>query len=183
MPKDRTEAWERQKGESAKAFTAFCVYRNMGPERSVKGVQSEYKASTSLLYRWSSQWNWAERVRLYENHLDRISVEKRKRRRREAREMHDKMANAFLGKVAQRLKNMSDSDLDKASLWTIAQVFKIAQEVQEVALGPTQEELFDMEQSAKQVETVEDLGEMIEMAFQYDAARENDGEAITKDAT
>jgi len=49
-------------GESAKAFAAFVVYRDMGEERSLEKVAQELGKSVSLLQRWSSQHEWVTRV-------------------------------------------------------------------------------------------------------------------------
>lgn len=41
------EIWERQKNESSKAYAAFCIYRDLGTERSLdKALAAQRMCST-----------------------------------------------------------------------------------------------------------------------------------------
>lgn len=60
-------AWERQEGESDKAYAAFSTYRDMGPGRSHRavaetlyGVQAKYSVRT--VHEWSRKFGWVDRV-------------------------------------------------------------------------------------------------------------------------
>jgi hypothetical protein len=57
--------FERQERESAKAFAAFSVYLGLGSERSLEAVAQKVTKSSRLVKRWSSRWQWGERVRAY----------------------------------------------------------------------------------------------------------------------
>lgn len=74
-----TEAWERQKGEPSKSYSLFKEYRDLGSKRTfpqiIKLKKSEHTEeknipSLSQLKTLSSRWNWVERCRLYDNHMD-----------------------------------------------------------------------------------------------------------------
>ena len=69
MPNKREQPWDRQKGESARAFEAFLVYLQMGPERSVRAVAQKLSKSYTLAGRWSSTYHWVERCRAWDNYL------------------------------------------------------------------------------------------------------------------
>ena len=71
MSKDREEIWERQPGESAQAFEAFKIYRDLGLKRSNQEVCKQLSKSRQLISRWKATWNWDERVRAYDNALER----------------------------------------------------------------------------------------------------------------
>ena len=56
------QEFEQQPEESAKAFAAFVEYLNQGPQRSLEAVRVKCGKSARLIQRWSSRWNWTERV-------------------------------------------------------------------------------------------------------------------------
>src|SRR5579871_841200 len=69
---DDTTPWERWKGESLKAFSAFTLYLQLGSGRSVVAVAQECNESLSLLNRWSSRWRWSDRAQAYDRYEARI---------------------------------------------------------------------------------------------------------------
>ena len=66
------EPWERQLNESTPAFEAFSTYLNMGNERTLRRLAQELNKSLTLVGKWSSTWNWQERIRAYDNYLSDI---------------------------------------------------------------------------------------------------------------
>ena len=77
MPKSSdAKPWERQDGESAKAYQAFCKYLDMGEKRSIRAVAQQLGKSATLMARWSSTWHWPDRVAEYEADLRRLAYKK-----------------------------------------------------------------------------------------------------------
>jgi len=69
--------WERQEGESAKAYEAFAAYRDLGPDRSLPaayrqryGKKPAAGGVPGYFLAWSSAHRWVERCRLYDAHLE-----------------------------------------------------------------------------------------------------------------
>jgi hypothetical protein len=65
-------AFEPQPKESSKAFWAFKIYRDLGPERSlVKACESYYGSTANLaqIKVWSSKFDWVDRARAYDDWL------------------------------------------------------------------------------------------------------------------
>jgi hypothetical protein len=98
--------FEQQSGETAKAYAAFCTYRDMGPERSVRDVAQRLHKSVTVIGRWSSHYNWPERARSYDAAIDaraRAATEQDaiERRRRMLAEHADEART--LRQVARRL--------------------------------------------------------------------------------
>ena len=71
-----TLPFERQEGESFRAFAAFVIYRELPPtERSLKRAYSEHNGKPSKVPGFWSQWSvkheWTERAAAYDAHLDK----------------------------------------------------------------------------------------------------------------
>lgn len=62
-------AFEQQPKESDKAFAAFSLYLSMGAQRSTREVGKQLRKSEGLIERWSSRWQWTERVQAHAQHL------------------------------------------------------------------------------------------------------------------
>lgn len=74
MPKNAAiEPWERQPNEGTKPFEAFCLYRDMGSERTLLKVSRQLGKSETLIQRWSFTHKWSDRCRAYDRHLDKIA--------------------------------------------------------------------------------------------------------------
>jgi len=66
----KAHLWERQKTDTDKSYSAFCVYRDMGRDRSIRGVGRELGKSKALIDRWSSKHDWVNRVNAYDDYLE-----------------------------------------------------------------------------------------------------------------
>lgn len=78
--------WDRQPGESLKAFDAFVRFRDMGPRRLLRDVALELHCSGANVRRWAARWFWHNRVAAFEEHLDREKQEEMRRGRVEMAE-------------------------------------------------------------------------------------------------
>jgi hypothetical protein len=81
-----TQVWERQPNETAKAWAAFQIYRDLGSKRTVAATQEVMERPVGyrrMLEEWVEKHNWAERVREYDNYLDRISRIQREQSKRD----------------------------------------------------------------------------------------------------
>jgi hypothetical protein len=70
-----TSAWERWPGETPHSFAAFCIYRDMGPDRTLERAAGQfYKSNQSgptrsqveQLQRWSVKNRWGLRCQIYD---------------------------------------------------------------------------------------------------------------------
>lgn len=71
------QPWEQLPGESARAFRAFCAYRDLGPERSLDAVAAALvppsrrpRKPPGRINKWSSDHRWAERARTFDAFAD-----------------------------------------------------------------------------------------------------------------
>ncbi len=113
MPKriETAALWEQQPGESAKAFEAFSLYRDMGIERSVRKVAQRLNKSLTLIGRWSSAHNWPERVRAYDRDLDRQAHAQAVREVRSMTNRHIRIAMQLQAKALEALEQLDVATL------------------------------------------------------------------------
>jgi hypothetical protein len=68
-------AFEQQPKESNKAFAAFSLYLNMGPQRSLTKVGQKLHKSVTMLGRWSVKFDWPSRIQAHGAHLATVERE------------------------------------------------------------------------------------------------------------
>ena len=103
--------WERMEGEGPKAFEAFRVYRDMGPERTITAVGKQLSKSRNLIDRWKDRWNWAERVRAYDNGLERTAHQEAVKNVREMQKRHIGMAAQIQHKGMLALQSLKPGSM------------------------------------------------------------------------
>ena len=133
------EIWERLPSESSKAYAAFCIYRDMGPKRSIEKVQKKVGKKSGYLrhlYRWSSKYNWFERAKAYDDYIEKKKREENEKAILEMAERHVKLAMAFLLKIAQALQQIDPAQLSPSDM---AKWLEIATKLERLSRGvPTE---------------------------------------------
>ena len=130
------EPWERQKNEGAEAFEAFSHYRDLGSERSLVKVGQKLGKSQTLIERWSSNWNWVNRVNAWDDELDRQTREELAKGITEMRKRHVGIAQAMLTKALKALKKIPEDDLTSQD---IARMVDIASKLERLSRGEVTE--------------------------------------------
>lgn len=107
--------WERQEGETPRSFEAFCVYRDMGLDRSHEKVGERLSKSTALISRWSSKHDWVKRVTAWDDEQDRKEREAAEKQRlkdiKDMRKRHADLATAMLVKSARALQRLPEDEI------------------------------------------------------------------------
>jgi hypothetical protein len=60
--KGKRQLWERQVGESSKAYSAFQKYRDLAERRTMKKVAEMSQCSEQNIARWAQRWAWTHRA-------------------------------------------------------------------------------------------------------------------------
>ena len=131
MPNKREQPWDRQKGESARAFEAFLVYLQMGPERSVRAVAQKLSKSYTLAGRWSSTYHWVERCRAWDTYLQQEAKKAAAAAVRNMNRRHAQMAAAIQGTAMQALQ---ERGADMVNPNNFAAIVKLAAELERQSL-------------------------------------------------
>lgn len=119
-----TEVWERQEGETAKAFQAFCCYRDLGPKRTLPAAYAAYKGrgiggkaakrAPGFFERWGSQHNWVERAEAFDKHMhDEALAAVKTKREQHLIKLWDGAMEAF----EQQMERLKEASIDELTRW------------------------------------------------------------------
>ena len=132
-----SKPWERQPGETAKAYAAFLLYRDLPAiERSVaaarEGQQRDGKGTLRQWNGWSGRYGWVNRAAEHDSDL---ASRRRERMARELERAQDDaltLVRAALGKVAERIQGL---DAEELTAGQIPAALKTLIELEFKALG------------------------------------------------
>lgn len=96
--------WHKQKNESAPAFAAFAVYRDLGPQRSIAAAAQEVAKAVPTLKKWSRTNKWADRVDAYDHHVDERHLAAREEGWLRANQRHQAIAGRVSDALVRRLQ-------------------------------------------------------------------------------
>lgn len=111
MPRQTEQPWERQPGESEQAFEAFKIYRDLGVKRSNAEVCKQLSKSRQLISRWKSKYEWDERVRAYDNDLEKQQHAEAVKNLKDMTGRHIKIAMSLQRKALEALDKLKVEDM------------------------------------------------------------------------
>ena len=133
IDKKDIKPWERQPGESDKAFRFFCRYRDMGPDRSYQKLSGDINKSKMTIANMARKWKWVDRVKHYGDEIDRIKQELTKKELVEMVKRHSDHSQAIetslmypIKLFIDKIKNSQSNDLNGM---TAKELIKIVFEV------------------------------------------------------
>ncbi len=94
------KSWEKLSDETYRQYEAFCIYSDMGIERSIVKVAKVWcvGGDTSRLNEWSSKYHWVERASAYDEHIDEIKRARNEEAIVEMSARHADYASTYSGK-------------------------------------------------------------------------------------
>lgn len=126
------EPWERQKGETARAFEAFAVYRDMGPGRSINKTAQALHKNRTTIGEWSSKYEWVKRVSAWDAEQDRIARQKNTEEIKKMRKRHTDLASAMLVKAARALQRIPEDEIKAAD---VSRMVETASKLERISRG------------------------------------------------
>lgn len=112
-----SEPWTRRDGESAKAFKAFGLYRDMEPSRrsidaayhAYTGQQGSNKRASGFFTAWTAAHDWTARAAAYDAHRERQRLEAQGTEEIEAfRDRQIKLAAATTATTIRLLQRLNE---------------------------------------------------------------------------
>lgn len=130
---------ERLPQESPRAYRAFCIYRDMGPDRRLDQAWKRFRAASDPTKDrgsarrpgnwadWSQKYHWVERAKAYDDFIEeenRIAGAERRRKLHEAR-------SQFQSEEQQRIENQvrnTDAVLDRMGTAPLNEVIQVTKD-------------------------------------------------------
>jgi hypothetical protein len=144
-PKPDPLPWEKLSGESAKAFAAFVLYRDLRAQRSLTKVarllhETGTPTSRSQLGEWSVRWSWVERVDAYDREQDRLLREEQEEAISHARRTESMVGTLMLGAALRRLAGDDESrvialNLNEVSAMELVRLAEAGTKILDKSLG------------------------------------------------
>lgn len=109
-----SKPWMRVKNETAKAFEAFCIYRDLGPGRTIPDVQSFYSKSPSYirqLHEWSRTYDWVKRAAAFDDMIAERTAEASADRAIRAAARHAEAGKRLIEKGIEALGTKSTENI------------------------------------------------------------------------
>lgn len=103
--------WERQPGETIKAFEAFSVYRDLGVNRSIEKAGKALGKSRVTLEPWSAKFLWVKRAAAWDAEQDRVARQAQLDEIKKMRKRHASLASAMLVKAAKALQRIPEDEI------------------------------------------------------------------------
>jgi hypothetical protein len=116
------ESWEQLPGETGRAYSAFCAYRDLGLERNIrKAVEAveQGKVQQDKRYRvwrnWCSQYRWRERAVDYDRYTEKLKQAELRKTIEAQGEVHRTVTGKMLTVVSKKLELMDPADLSQGT--------------------------------------------------------------------
>jgi NADPH-dependent glutamate synthase beta subunit-like oxidoreductase len=117
------ESWERLRGESSAAYAAFCVYRDLGPERNIRKAVEAYEKEEGKpgkrygMWRvWAAQFRWRERGMEYDRYLEGLKQTEVRKTIEEQGKVQRMVTGKMLQVVYKKLELMNPRDLTQGTV-------------------------------------------------------------------
>lgn len=106
--------WDMRPDESAKAYQAFAVYRDAGPNRSLADTGQKLGKNLTTLGQWSVKYAWPDRARAFDAEAARRAAAKSLNDHAEVRARQAQLGRLLQAKGADRMAKLDPLELAPA---------------------------------------------------------------------
>jgi len=130
---------ERLPQESPRAYRAFCIYRDLGPDRSLDQAWKRFCAASDPAKdrgsarrpghwaAWSQKYQWVERAEGYDDFIEEENRSAAAERRRKLHEARSKFQSEEQQRIENQVRN-ADAVLDKMGTAPLNEVIQITKD-------------------------------------------------------
>jgi hypothetical protein len=112
--------WNRQPGETSKAYEAFSLYRDLGSERSTRRVSEQLAKSETLIKRWSGKYDWVARAGAWDSVPAQAVAEAYSDMAQRIAAQHERLATKLANRLERNLDLLPEG-ADPSIRWSTAQ--------------------------------------------------------------
>jgi len=150
-PEFQLQAWDRQGGESRKAFAAFVIYRDLPGTRGCLAVAQKLSCRLQTIRKWSAAHDWYNRALAWDEHQGLIAREEQIRERQKMAERIavggmelQELAREEIQKLRAELRNGRPDPSDpthkkmvpvRLTAYQIARMFEVGARSERMARG------------------------------------------------
>ena len=127
--------WEKQPKEGIKPYEAFCLYRDMGSQRSIKAVSKKLGKYIHGMELFSKNFSWVKRVNAYDRYLGNIKLQEKENRIIEALTRHADVGELFQTKAIEVLKQLDINSFIDMTPIQLCKLFEMSVDIERKALG------------------------------------------------
>lgn len=124
--------WDRARDESSQSFAAFVLYRDMGPERTLKRVAAAAGRKLQATKNLAAKWCWTARAREFDRWTDKAAQQLLVARRAEAIDRHARIGRLLQGKALEAAAKLQP---DAATASGVARMAAEGVKIERLALG------------------------------------------------
>ena len=132
----KKKIWERLDKETPKQYEAFCAYRDLGTDRSLRAVAEKLGKSEQLMSRWSARNNWVYRSAEWAAEKERTEREiARKEMEKEIRLMRKRQAETGKYMQVKAMRALSKLPDEEMKAGEISKLIDVGAKLERTARG------------------------------------------------
>lgn len=102
------QPWDRRERETAKAYLAFRVFRDLGPTRRLGDMPGYHYESVR---RWSQTHDWVDRATAWDDETHRLDDQRRLEAIRRMHDTHQRAARLAMSKAIEALRLLAPEEI------------------------------------------------------------------------
>lgn len=146
---EQQPAWERLDKEPTRAYSAFRVFRDLGPTRTLDAAQVALEVSERTVGNYSARFDWIRRATLWDDQVHRIDDHERLEALANMHRNHQAAGRAAIGKALGALHALKPDQIPASAA---ARLLELGTRLERETLAMSVDEL-------QGVVAVDDVGE------------------------
>lgn len=114
------DPWDRQPGETSKAYEAFVTYRDLGAGRTQLSVEKALGKSKALISRWAAAHDWVRRAAAWDSIPGKAVAEAYAEMAQRIAAQHERLATKLTDRLERNLDLLPEGE-DPTIRWSTAQ--------------------------------------------------------------